>query len=219
MFQHQTFSSKKKFGKLISVQDVCHYMLLSAVPVLFCMVLTLFIRCSSNAKEQADNEQTLQADKDSIMATIEKETKSFFARDYEGWKSTYAHEDYAFQAWSNRDGTFDASVGWEGIDNSVGKYIHDNPEPQTGSNPIVERKRITFKFYGKDACYLTWDQYNSNKDGNFRHSKEVRVMEKKSGQWKIVCVAAFWDYVNIIPANQLKDIQSLDKENRGTNKL
>lgn len=201
------------------MQQVCRHIPLGAATILFCMVLTLFIRCSSGAKEQADNEKTLQADKDSIMATIEKETKSFFARDYEGWKSTYAHEGYAFQAWSNRDGTFDASVGWEGIDNSVGRYIHDNPEPQTGSNPIVERKRITFKFYGKDACYLTWDQYNSNKDGNFRHSKEVRVMEKKSGQWKIVCVAAFWDYVNIIPADQLKDIQSLDKENRGTNKL
>lgn len=219
MFQHQVFPRNNNFGTLMPMPRLNQRIYLSTAMLLLIFTLFFLTGCSSGAKEKGQAETSSQADKDSIMATIEKETTSFFARDYEGWKSTYAHEDYAFQAWSNRDGTFDASVGWPGIDNSVGRYIHDNPEPQTGSHPIVERRRITFKFYGKDACYLTWDQYNSNKDGNFRHSKEVRVMEKQNGQWKIVCVAAFWDYVNIIPANQLKDIQSLDKENRGTNKL
>ncbi|WP_346238286.1 hypothetical protein ABDK00_004340 [Niabella insulamsoli] len=183
------------------------------------MVGMAFTSCNqSNANSK--NEKAVQADKDSILATIEKETESFFARDYESWKSTYAQTDYAFQAWSNRDGTFDASVGWDGIDNTVGKYIHENPEPQSSSHPIVERKNIRYKFYGPDACYLTWDQFNSNKEGdNFHHSKEVRMMEKINGEWKIVCVAAFWDYVNPIAADKLKDIQRMDKESRGTEKL
>ncbi|WP_211316463.1 hypothetical protein U0035_18830 [Niabella yanshanensis] len=175
--------------------------------------------CKQSSANTPD-EKKLQAEKDAILATIEKETASFFARDYNAWKSTYAQTDYAFQAWSNRDGTFDASVGWNGIDNTVGKYINDNPEPQSSSHPVVERKNIKYKFYGPDACYLTWDQFNSNKEGdNFHHSKEVRVMEKENGQWKIVCVAAFWDYVNPISADRLKDIQRMDKESRGTDKL
>lgn len=184
--------------------------------VIFIVVASLFAlpSCkSSSSKEPTDKD--LQADKDSILATIEKETKSFFARDYDAWSSTYVQTDYAFQAWSNKDGSFDASVGWNGINSTVGKYIHENPEPQSSSHPIVERKNILYKFYGPSACYLTWDQFNSNKEGdNFHHSKEVRMMEKVNGHWKIVCVAAFWDYVNLIPANKLKDIERMDKETR-----
>ncbi|MGE9314909.1 hypothetical protein ACLOAU_24875 [Niabella sp. CJ426] len=185
------------------------------------LALSLFILAGcKHTNANTPDEKKLQAEKDAILATIEKETASFFARDYNAWKSTYAQTDYAFQAWSNKDGTFDASVGWNGIDNTVGKYINDNPEPQSSSHPIVERKNIKYKFYGPDACYLTWDQFNSNKEGdNFHHSKEVRVMEKENGQWKIVCVAAFWDYVNPIAADRLKDIQRMDKESRGTDKL
>lgn len=191
----------------------------------FCLVIIMlmfigFLPACKQGNANTDSPANRQSDKDSILATIEKETASFFARDYEAWKSTYAQTDYAFQAWSNRDGTFDASVGWNGIDNTVGKYIHENSEPQSSSHPIVERKNITYKFYGPEACYLTWDQFNSNKEGNnFLHSKEVRMMEKINGQWKIVCVAAFWDYVNPIAADKLKDIQRMDKESRGTDKL
>jgi len=186
---------------------------------IFSLLVVAFPACKQ-LNADGTSEKNLQADKDAILATIEKETESFFARDYDAWKSTYAQTDYAFQAWSNRDGTFDASVGWNGINGTVGKYIHENPESQLSSHPIVERKNILYKFYGPGACYLTWDQFNSNKAGdNFHHSKEVRVMEKINGQWKIVCVAAFWDYVNPIAADKLKDIQRMDKETRGTDKL
>lgn len=195
------------------------------VTLFIAFVLTLNVvlapACKNGtANKPPQDEASLQKEKDAILATIEKETKSFFARDYKSWSSTYAQTDYAFQGWSNADGTFDASVGWKGIDNTVGKYITDNPEPQSSSHPTVERKNIMYKFYGDNACYLTWDQFNSNKEGdNFHHSKEVRIMEKINGEWKIVCVAAFWDYVNLIPADRLKDIQKMDKESRGTKKL
>jgi hypothetical protein len=204
-----------------------HYLLITQPARLFlkcCFIFSLLavtvILPGCKQSNAGPNEKNLQADKDAILATIEKETESFFARDYDAWKSTYAQTDYTFQAWSNRDGTFDASVGWNGINSTVGKYIHENPEPQSSSHPVVERKNIRYKFYGPNACYLTWDQFNSNKAGdNFHHSKEVRVMEKANGQWKIVCVAAFWDYVNPIAADKLKDIQRMDKETRGTDKL
>ena len=34
---------------------------------------------------------------------------------------------------------------------------------------------------------------------NYTHSKDLRIMEKQNGEWKIVTVAALWDYKNIIP--------------------
>lgn len=182
-------------------------------------VLTLFLLTSCRDKQYVEIKgDKLQAAKDSIMATIEKETQSFFARDYVSWKSTYVQDEHSFQGWSNQDGTFDASVGWNAIDGSIGKYIFENPESQS-SHPIVERKNINFKFYGNHVAFLTWDQFNSDKDGkSFHHSKEVRVMEKVNNEWKIACVAAFWDYKNLISADKLPQIEKMDKESRGSSK-
>lgn len=180
----------------------------------------LFAMLVASCTNEAQHEANLQAKKDAVMATIEEETNAFFARDYDRWKSTYVQEDYAFQAWSNRDGTFDSSVGWNAIDNSIGLYINENPIPEAGQATTVERKNIRFKFYGDDVAYLTWDQFNSDRNGElFFHSKEVRLLERVGGVWKIVCVSEFWDFKNLIPAAKLPDIQRMDKESRGTDKI
>lgn len=182
------------------------------------LIFSLFLlACGGGDKELTG--EALQKEKDAILATIEKETESFFARDYEAWKSTFAQTDYAFQAWSNNDGTFDASVGWDLIDKSIGKYINDNPVPDSAQR-MVERKNIRYKFYGPDLAFLTWDQFNSDRGQNmFLHSKETRLMEKINGEWKIVEVSAFWDYKNPISGDKIKEIQRMDKESRGTDKI
>lgn len=182
--------------------------------ILLCMIL--FVSCKDKAaEEEASRLANLEKEKQAIKAVIENETKSFFARDFAAWKANYAHTDYAFQAWSNDDGTFDSNVGWADINKQVGKYIQDNPEP-VSSHPIVERKNMIFKFYDDDVAYLTWDQFNSDKsEKNFHHSKEVRLLEKIGGQWKIVCVSAFWDYRHPIPASRLPMIQKIANESRG----
>lgn len=206
---HQSSPQQAFSTKIYNILSANKFLL----PVLF-VTFSLIACAPGHHKELSGND--LQKAKDSIMATIEKETKCFFARDYEGWKSTYVQQDYDFQAWSNKDGTFDASVGWQGIDNTVGKYIHENPEPQS-SHPVVERKNIKYKFYGNDVAFLSWDQFNSTREGTqFYHSKETRLMEKVNAAWKIVSVTAFWDYVNMIPASKLPDIERMDKESRGT---
>jgi hypothetical protein len=185
------------------------------------LLVALCVSCKkAPEKEDPTAEQArLEKEKKAILATIEKETESFFARDYNAWKSNYAQTDYAFQAWSNDDGTFDSHVGWEDINKQIGKYISENPEALS-SHPKVERKNMKFKFYGDDVAYLTWDQFNSDKaEKNFHHSKEVRLMEKIDGQWKIVCVSAFWDYKHLIPASRLPQIQRIANESGGKTKI
>jgi len=191
------------------------------LPVFQCIVFSILIfslfSCGGSNKEPTGD--ALQKEKDAILATIEKETESFFSRDYATWKSTFVQEDYAFQAWSNRDGTFDASVGWEGIDKTVGSYITENPVPDSAQRK-VERKNIMYKFFGANVAFLTFDQFNSDPGiRGFLHSKETRLMEKVNGNWKIVAVSAFWDYVNPILGVKLKEIQKMDKESRGKGKL
>lgn len=180
------------------------------------LALVLCVSCKEKAKDgEATHETDLEKEKVAIKAVIENETKAFFARDYNAWKANYAQTDYAFQAWSNDDGTFDSNVGWTDINKQIGKYIEENPEPLS-SHPIVERKNMNFKFFDDNVAYLTWDQFNSDKDEkNFHHSKEVRLLEKINGQWKIVCVSAFWDYRHPIPASRLPMIQKIANELRG----
>ncbi len=206
---HFSFQKRTSFIPTFVSQLLKIFLILISIP--------LFFSCKNAEKELTGEE--LQKEKDAILAVIQKETTSFFARDYQSWQSTFAQTDYAFQGWSNKDGTFDASVGWDNIDKVVGSYIHENPVPDS-SQRRVERKNIMYKFYGHNVAFLTWDQFNSDKGENmYLHSKETRVMEKINGQWKIVQVAAFWDYVHPISGDKLKDIQRMDDESRGKGKL
>lgn len=123
-------------------------------------------------------------EKEAILDAIENETTAFFNRDYESWQQFFVQEDYAFQAWSNADGGFSASVGWPAIDKRIGDYIKTHPVP---------------------PGYLVWDQYNSDQENKwFRHSKDQRIMEKVNGQWKIANVSAYWDYTSKIPVDSLR---------------
>ena len=144
------------------------------------------------------------SDEKAIMATIQKETDSFYARDYDTWKTTYVHDKHVFQGWSNSNGTFDTKVGWDTVSYSIKKYIQNYPQPSHTQKP-VERRNIQYKFYNDNVAYLTWDQYQINSEGKkYQYSKEIRLMEKQKGQWKIACVAAFWDYKNFVTPEELK---------------
>ncbi|HMR83790.1 MAG TPA: hypothetical protein PKE30_11690 [Niabella sp.] len=166
--------------------------------------------CFAACGQQPENAQTTNGvfdekkEQDAIMKVIEGETSSFYKRDYESWKKHYAQTAYAFQAWNNHDGTVDAKTGWPAVDSGIGNYIKANPvAPGGSSHPEVLRKNIITKFYADTVAYLLWDQYNSVKDSAM-FSKEVRLMEKQNGEWKIVNVSAFWDYSKMIPIADIK---------------
>ncbi len=164
------------------------YLAISAGSLILCQ--------SCNLESQPKLDEELETAK--IIKVIEQETECFFLRDYDCWQDQFTHTDYSYQAWSNSDGTFDASVGWDAIEKNLGKYIKENPsdpEEPGSSHPLIKRENMKVKFYGDHAAHLTWDQYNSNRTQEyFLHSKEVRLMEKVNGNWKIVNVSAFWNY-------------------------
>lgn len=172
------------------------------------LLISAIIYACQTANSSTTGFRDVENEEKEIMAVIESETDCFFKRDYDCWQEKFAHSDYAYQAWSNADGTFDASVGWDSINKNLGKFIKENPnekEEAGHSHPIVKRKNVRFKFYGNNAAHLTWDQYNSDRQKQYYlQSKEVRLMEKIDGQWKIVNVSAFWNYKNKIPLAQVK---------------
>lgn len=169
-----------------------------------CLGLTTCQDSNTNAGElTAAANFDEEAELSNIMEVIADETACFFARDYECWKEYWVNKDYAFQAWNNIDGTYDAKVGWSEVDRRIGQYIKDNPVTLGGTtgHPNVERLNLRTRFYGDQVAHLTWEQYNSDEEeSTYQISQEVRLMEKVDGEWKIVTVAAFWDYKNKVLA-------------------
>jgi DinB superfamily len=160
------------------------------------------LKAHKNYPKSNDIDRT--SDEKAIMATIQRETDCFYARDYNGWKETYVQEKYTHQGWSNQDGTFDIKVGWDKVNASIEKYIKENILPSKEKRR-VERKDIQYTFYGDNVCYLTWEQYQIySAEKAFHHSHEIRVMEKRNGQWKIASQSAFWDYKNLTPITEYK---------------
>ena len=178
--------------------------------IAFLLPVLITIACNQPAKNYSTSKTEFNedAEKIAIMKTIENETDCFYKRDYEGWKENFVQKEYAFQAWSNHDGTFDAKVGWKEVDEKTGAYIKANPvEPGKSSHPWVERRNMIVKFFSENFAYLVWDQYNSDKDSKtFLLSKDQRIMEKINGKWKIANVSSYWDYKNVIPADSINNL-------------
>jgi len=147
-----------------------------------------------------------EQEKKAIIESINAETAAFFKRNYDEVIKYFVHTDYAFHAWNNSDGTFNATVGWPAINDKYKNYIKDNPVPAgSSSHPKVERRNMIFKFFNSNLAFVTWDQYNSDSEKKtFRLSKETRIMEKQDGLWKIANMTAFWDYKNLVPVESLK---------------
>ena len=172
------------------------------VLLLFFCTLTACKETDSKAASMIDEEK----EKKAIMQTIENETNCFFNGDYNCWKENFIQADYAFQVWSDASGSFDPKIGWNEVDNKIGRYIEDNKLGQGGSNnPKVIRKGMITKFYGDNVAYLIWHQYNADKKmKHYIHSTETRLMEKQDGKWKIVNVTALWDRNQTIPVDSVK---------------
>lgn len=182
---------------------------------IFC-VFVLFVGFSfscNNVKKEGgeDSEKTVVFDEDlelaAIMKVIENETKCFFEGNYECWASNWSHAEYAMQAWNNSDGTSDAAVSWEAINKQGKSWIETYYE--NGKNvihPDFIATKPTVKFFGTNAAYLIWRQYNADSEKKYyRVSQETRLMEKESDGWKIVNVSAFWDVAPKVAADSIPD--------------
>lgn len=155
-----------------------------------------------NEQPAFDEARELEA----IQAVIDNETNSFYAGNYEGWKKSWSHKPYAYQAWNHEDGTVGVAVGWEKIDQQgkgwIEKYYKNG---ENVIHPSVIKEKPQVHFFSDSVAYLIWKQYNADKTEKIYHlSNETRIMEKEADGWKIVNVSAFWNSVHDIPADSVK---------------
>jgi hypothetical protein len=131
------------------------------------------------------------ADEEAIKKVVLAETDFFFARDYKGWESTFAQASGAVQIWNNSDGSYTHAIGWQTISENVRAFMEEHPEPDT--TPLF-RENFTFQHFGHVAL-VTFDKYMGDRE-KVKPIKEIRVVERQDGKWKIVCVAAFSNYLD-----------------------
>jgi hypothetical protein len=80
--------------------------------------------------------------------------------------------------------------GWETISARIREFMKNNPKPDP--TPL-HRENFDIRHYG-NAAFVTFDKYMGDRQ-TAKPIREVRVVERVGGEWKIVCVAAFIDHL------------------------
>ncbi|MEL7145454.1 MAG: hypothetical protein AAFO69_03730 [Bacteroidota bacterium] len=140
----------------------------------------LFIGLSSCEQlVSADSEQVdLDKEKDLILTTLNNETKAAFQRDYQLWTQYWIHSEEISKTYINfADSSFSESIGWKEISGFVKEFIatHPNPEPV----PALPDK-IDVRLY-ENGAWVSYQQLDAIRG----LKRELRLMEKEDGQWKI----------------------------------
>jgi hypothetical protein len=138
-------------------------------------------------------------EKDAIKKVIETETASFLNVNKAGWESTWLNAPYAY--WSYSDSTGTTFV--EGF-KEISRFFEEYFKTQTASRSIdvakptegaikIERDWKEIRVYGNGA-FTRHTQRVSNRKIDMDETSHIRVLEKKDGQWKIVCVGVIASY-------------------------
>lgn len=132
-----------------------------------------------------------------IRAVLEKETLSFNNTNRKDWEDTWLKAPHAYWSYSDSTGTSYVE-GWENISKTFDEYF----KTQVSSRPIdvahqsskvsIERTWHHIRVYGNGA-YAHYTQ--KVKDNiNLEETSQIRVLEKKDGKWKVVCVGVIRYY-------------------------
>ena len=129
----------------------------------------------------------IDKEKDAIKTVITKETSSFMNIDWKSWSSSWVQAPYAY--WSYSDSTGSSFLeGWETINKTFETYFNSQkPSKATITNDWVE-----VRVYGNGA-YAHFIQ-KSVDELDTEETSQIRVLEKKNGKWRVVCVSVVAKY-------------------------
>ncbi|MBL7874992.1 MAG: hypothetical protein JNL53_04980 [Cyclobacteriaceae bacterium] len=128
-----------------------------------------------------------QNDKEAIKQIIAKETIAFLNVEYKEWSDCWLKVPYSY--WSYSDSTtISRTEGWDQMDKMFAEYFK-NARPSTGK---VSNEWIEFRIY-ENGAYVRFVQKVTD-DYETSETSQIRILEKKDGLWKVVCVWAIARY-------------------------
>lgn len=128
-----------------------------------------------------------QSDTEAIKAVIARETSSFFKVDYKNWAESWNKVPYAYWSYSDSTGTSFVE-GWEALTKTFDEYF----KTQKPSNAVVENEYQEIRVYGTGAYARFVQRVKDEIDRD--ETSQIRVLEKKEGKWKVICVGAIAIY-------------------------
>lgn len=126
-------------------------------------------------------------EKEAIKAVIEKETASFMNVDYKTWSSLWLKVPYAYWSYSDSTGTSYVE-GWDNLNNTYAEYFK-NSKPSKGE---IKNEWIEIRVFENGAyAHFVQKVYD---EIDYDETSQIRVLEKKDGNWKLICVGAIAKY-------------------------
>ena len=124
-----------------------------------------------------------EKEKAAIKAVIARETESYFNVDKESWKDTWMPVSYAFWSYSDSTGT-NAVDGWQNIEKTFDDYFRTQKPSRSKIVYVWQEIRV----YGNGA-YARFIQ-RAQDSNETEETTQMRVLEKKDGKWKLICMNA-----------------------------
>lgn len=150
---------------------------------LYIIILTsaLWVLIGMPVEAQADKEM------EAIKAVIEQETASFMNLDYKTWSSLWLKAPYVYWSYSDSTGTSYVE-GWDNLNATYADYFK-NSKP---SKSEITYKWIEIRVFENGA----YAHFVQKVDDEIDHDEtsQMRVLEKKDGKWKLICVGAIAKY-------------------------
>lgn len=131
------------------------------------------------------SEGLAQADHEAIKQVLRNETEGFFKRDKAMWSNAWAHAPYIHFAANLYGGDFMLIEGWNKLEKQFASQFKSS---KVSDKVVVQNANYTIHQNGNMA-FVAYDQTLLDSHGKTT-SKESRVVEKISGQWKIINVTA-----------------------------
>ena len=119
-------------------------------------------------------------DETAIKKVCEAETRTWLDADKKGHDACWHLQPYSMVMVSLPDGTF---ISVSGTD------INATEEKAMGGGGTFANTNYVVKINGNNA-WTTFDQAGADDKGNKKTSKELRILEKVDGTWKIVVMNA-----------------------------
>lgn len=127
-----------------------------------------------------------ESEKEAIKRVIMSETESYLGVDQATWMSTWQNASYAYWSFSDKDGSQYIN-GWDSIQKTFDQYF----KTQKPSKAKLSYTWQEIRVYSTGA-YVRFQEKAD--DGNrVEITDQVRMLEKKDGKWKIICMIAAVD--------------------------
>ncbi len=120
------------------------------------------------------------ADEAAIKKVCEAETQTWIDGDKKGHAACWHIQPYSMMLVSLPDGTFLTASGNE---------LKALEEQAMGGGGTFANSNYLIRISGNNA-WATFDQTGANTKGDKKTSKELRILEKVNGDWKIVVMDA-----------------------------